>query len=96
MSHGHHQSVQEFVPEINFGLEDGEPIPLVQYDDQSTEFILNSDAIEVINQHQGNIGLVSIFGKHRTGKSFLLNKVLGCAPRTGVILSLLEIKMPLC
>ena len=76
--------VQEYVPEINFGLEEGEPLALVHFDDRSSEFVINSDTVEAINQYQGNVGVVSLFGKQRTGKSFLLNKLVGSSSRSGV------------
>jgi GTPase Era involved in 16S rRNA processing len=31
----------------------------------------------VLNEYKGNVGFCSLAGKYRTGKSFLLNKLLG-------------------
>lgn len=38
---------------------------------------VNYDAIDLINSYSKPIGLVCLAGKYRTGKSFLLNKLLG-------------------
>ena len=41
-----------------------------------TEFEVNKDAIEFLNHIKGPIGVVSVAGMYRTGKSYLLNRVL--------------------
>ena len=40
------------------------------------EFEVNNEAIEVLNHIKGPIGVVSVAGMYRTGKSYLLNRVL--------------------
>lgn len=40
------------------------------------EFIVNEEALSMINSLEGPLGVVSVAGLYRTGKSFLLNRVL--------------------
>ena len=50
-------------------------IPLVTFSDN--KFIIPEEARSLlINQKYENIGIISLVGKYRTGKSFLLNRVL--------------------
>ena len=52
-------------------------IPFVTYDALTKKFIINEDAKKIISRSENKqIGIVSLVGKYRTGKSFLLNKVL--------------------
>ena len=52
-------------------------IPFVTYDDLTKKFIINEDAIKIISKEENKqIGILSLVGKYRTGKSFLLNRVL--------------------
>ena len=50
-------------------------IPLISFVDN--KFIIPEEARNLlINQSNENIGIISLVGKYRTGKSFLLNRVL--------------------
>jgi hypothetical protein len=40
------------------------------------KFEINFDAIDLINSYNKAVGIVCLAGKYRTGKSFLLNKLL--------------------
>ena len=40
------------------------------------EFEINPDAVEFLNHIKGPLGVVSVAGMYRTGKSYLLNRVL--------------------
>lgn len=40
------------------------------------EFVINNEAIDFLNSIKGNIGVISVAGMYRTGKSYLLNRVL--------------------
>ena len=52
-------------------------IPFVTFDDITKKFIINEDAIKIISKEENKqIGILSLVGKYRTGKSFLLNRVL--------------------
>ena len=52
-------------------------IPFVTYDDLTKKFIINDEAIKVLSKEENKqIGILSLVGKYRTGKSFLLNRVL--------------------
>ena len=51
------------------------PVPFVIYEDG--KFIIPKEANNLLTkQNLKNIGIISLVGKYRTGKSFLLNKVL--------------------
>lgn len=52
-------------------------IPFIYYDDKKG-FVLNKDAEDMLLSHSEdrNLGIISIVGKYRTGKSFFTNRVL--------------------
>jgi len=64
-------------PQIDFDVQDGHPVQLIIADPRSGKFTLNQDAAADLMNYEGNISFVTIAGKYRTGKSFLLNKLLG-------------------
>ena len=52
-------------------------VPFVTYDSSTKKFIINEDAKRILSRSENKqIGIVSLVGKYRTGKSFLLNRVL--------------------
>ena len=52
-------------------------IPFVTFNETTKKFIINEEAIKIIsNEENKQIGILSLVGKYRTGKSFLLNRVL--------------------
>jgi len=52
-------------------------IPFITYNESTKKFIINKDAKKIISKTENNkIGIISLVGKYRTGKSFLLNKVI--------------------
>jgi hypothetical protein len=40
------------------------------------EFSLHDDALDFLSAIQGSIGIVAVAGMYRTGKSYLLNRML--------------------
>ena len=52
-------------------------IPFIIYD-QKEGFVLNKEAEEYLNSmpKDRKLGIISIVGKYRTGKSFFVNRVL--------------------
>ena len=50
-------------------------IPLVTVD-PSGKYILQDEAIDFLRSLQGPIGVISVAGLYRTGKSYLLNRML--------------------
>lgn len=48
-------------------------IPFIIYDKQ---FEVNPEAIHYLNQFREKMGVISICGKYRTGKSYLLNRIV--------------------
>ena len=52
-------------------------IPFVTFDPLTKKFIINEEAKSLLSRSENKqIGIVSLVGKYRTGKSFLLNRVL--------------------
>ena len=66
--------------EVNFSTEDindgGSAISMVSYDMSLGQFVINQEALEVIRQLQNPLGVISVTGMYRTGKSYLLNRML--------------------
>ena len=66
--------------EVNFSIEDvpddGKALSMVNYDPSLGQFVINPEALEVIRQLQNPIGVISVAGMYRTGKSYLLNRML--------------------
>eukprot|EP00929_Paragymnodinium_shiwhaense_P039212 TRINITY_DN20620_c0_g1_i2.p1 TRINITY_DN20620_c0_g1~~TRINITY_DN20620_c0_g1_i2.p1 ORF type:complete len:805 (-),score=215.61 TRINITY_DN20620_c0_g1_i2:593-3007(-) len=52
------------------------PLQLIRIDDQG-KCHLQENAVTILNQIQGRLAVVGIAGLYRTGKSFLLNRLLG-------------------
>ena len=68
--------VRSFVPEITFNLRDGQPIDLLFYDQASQSFQINADAMQLLLEHEGNLGFIVNLGQRNIGKSYLLNQVM--------------------
>ena len=60
----------------NTSIEKGHPISMVTYDMKSGKFIINPEAESVIKILPSPLGVISVAGMYRTGKSYLLNRVL--------------------
>ena len=63
----------------NFKLNSNSPtaIPFITYNESTKKFIISKEGKKIIsNPENKKIGIISLVGKYRTGKSFLLNKVL--------------------
>ena len=69
-----------FSNEVNFSTEDindgGHAISMVNYDVSLGQFVINNEALEVIRQQSNPLGIISVAGMYRTGKSYLLNRML--------------------
>jgi hypothetical protein len=53
-----------------------EAVPLITVDPKTNKFVINEDAMAMINSIKGNIGVIAVAGLYRTGKSYLLNRML--------------------
>ena len=53
-----------------------EAIPLIEWIADTKKFEVAQDAKDIIKQLQGPIGVVTVAGMYRTGKSYLLNRVI--------------------
>jgi hypothetical protein len=52
-----------------------QPVPLLTL--HNGKFVIGQDAIKVLSEVRGEIGIVAVAGLYRTGKSYLLNRLLG-------------------
>lgn len=57
------------------GLDGKKAIPLIMYSTSNRIFDVNPQAVHFLKSLQGPIGIVSVAGRYRTGKSYLLNRV---------------------
>ena len=52
-------------------------VPFITFDNQTKKFVISSEARAIISKPEyKKVGMISLVGKYRTGKSFLLNRVL--------------------
>ena len=70
--------------------EDGYPIQLIRIR-PSGKIEIDEKALEVISSCDLPVGFVALIGKYRTGKSFLLNKLLFLEGK-GVFIELFSLK----
>jgi hypothetical protein len=63
-----------FFPPSSAPSASGESIALINFSDNGFE--VNEDAVAILNRLQGAISVVAVAGVYRTGKSFLLNRVV--------------------
>ena len=56
--------------------DDGKAIALVNYDINKGGFYINEEAISIVSSIKEEIGIISVAGMYRTGKSYLLNRML--------------------
>ncbi|XP_033105454.1 guanylate-binding protein 1-like [Anneissia japonica] len=60
----------------NLNLRD-EPLQLVKPDIEHKQLILNHDFVKTLYQIEGPVAVAAIVGKYHSGKSFLLNQLMG-------------------
>ena len=53
---------------------EGKALPLINYDDDG--FRVSEEAAEFLSSIKEKIGVIVVAGKYRTGKSFLLNRII--------------------
>lgn len=51
-------------------------LPLITFDPRTNQYECGTEALEVLRATPGPLGVVACAGKYRTGKSFLLNRVI--------------------
>ena len=54
----------------------GKAIPIVNFDSSLNRFIINPEAESFLKTLQAPLGIISVAGMYRTGKSYLLNRML--------------------
>lgn len=72
----------EDLPEIHFDCSEGKPLQLVRITNSKT-FEMVPETVEYLKQIDGGVAICSIVGKYRSGKSFLMNKILELNGKTG-------------
>ena len=68
--------LNEWIPQIDFELSDGEYMQLITYDQAANQFEINEDALLTILNLSANIGFILSCGEHNCGKSTLMNAVM--------------------
>ena len=53
-----------------------EPMQLIAISQDLKTFTINQQALEIIRNIEGDIGIVAVAGAQRTGKSFILNLLI--------------------
>lgn len=53
------------------------PLELVSYDTDKKKFEVGEEALAVLRATRGPVGVISVCGRARQGKSFILNQLLG-------------------
>ena len=53
-----------------------EAMPLITFDTTTKKFFINPEIENIIRKVEGPIGVISVAGMYRTGKSYLLNRML--------------------
>jgi hypothetical protein len=59
-----------------FENEEGRAIPLITFNTSTKQFSINENAESFLKKITGPIGVVAVAGMYRTGKSYLLNRML--------------------
>lgn len=54
-----------------------EPIPLITFSENEDQLRVNEDAVSVLKRIDGNVAVIAMAGLYRTGKSSMLNWLLG-------------------
>jgi hypothetical protein len=75
--------IQETIPDIQFDCTDGQPLQLVRLVNGRTFEIVQETADFLTRELEGGVAVCSIVGKYRTGKSFLLNRLLNLNEHNG-------------
>ena len=63
------------IPQINFECSDGDAMQLVRLTSDK-KFEIVQETVDYLKEFEDNVAICSIVGKYRTGKSFLMNKLL--------------------
>lgn len=75
--------IQETIPDIQFDCTEGQPLQLVRIVNGRTFEIVQETADFLARELEGGVAICSIVGKYRTGKSFLLNRLLNLNEQNG-------------
>jgi polynucleotide 5'-kinase involved in rRNA processing len=60
------------------------PIQLIRVSDDLKRFEVDREGLRVIQEIEGEVGVAAVCGSQRTGKSFLLNLLIGLDSKDGV------------
>eukprot|EP00892_Ulva_mutabilis_P000560 jgi/Ulvmu1/10504/UM064_0042.1 len=61
----------------NAAAQSGQPLELVRYDSAAKKFAVGEEALSVLRSVHAPMGVISVCGRARQGKSFILNQLLG-------------------
>lgn len=75
------------MPKIDFTCREGKPMQLVSLEGPNGNFRMIEETVEYLKRFDGGVAICSIVGKYRTGKSFLMNKLLDLEKDNGFTVS---------
>ena len=78
---------EEIMPKIDFSCRDGVAMQLVQLREKTNDFVIVEETVEYLKRFEDGVAVCSIVGKYRTGKSFLMNKLLDLDNEKGFTVS---------
>ena len=58
-------------------------VQLISMSDRDPTFQVQPDALEILNSMTGDLAVVAIVGAYRTGKSYLVNRLVNCPSAEG-------------
>jgi hypothetical protein len=70
------------LPEIHFDCSDGKALQLVRIN-ENKKFELIEETVNFLKEIDGGVAICSVVGKYRSGKSFLMNKILELSGKNG-------------
>lgn len=62
--------------EVTYDPQEPQALNLIYFDNKSNEYRVSDEAKVFLNSVDGKIAVIAVAGKYRTGKSFLLNRVI--------------------
>jgi Guanylate-binding protein, N-terminal domain len=52
-------------------------LPFIEWDEKKGKFAVNADGAKYLSSFEGKIAVTIVAGRYRSGKSFLMNQLLG-------------------
>ena len=53
-----------------------EALQLIYFDPDLNKYVVNAEAVELVRSVPAPVGVISVVGMYRTGKSYLMNRMI--------------------